>query len=131
MYIFFGSRYTSFTSNLYYKSLLFPTVDLVFLSYYFSPFLVGGISRRWLYRFFLKFSGMAENDIIFRRVIFILFFKIQFLSSISCPGTKRLWHRNLKNDKDLNIQTLLNDIPLVVNVFKLFCFVRRNRRHQA
>ena len=75
---------------------------------------------------FLKFSGLIENDNISRR--FFHFFKIHFLSSVSCPATKSYGQWDLRNDKDLNLQTLRDDRPIVVDVFKLFCFVRRNFR---
>ena len=93
---------------------------------FFCPFFVHKISQRWLDGFSWNFQDWQK--IIISPGVFFHFFKIHFLSSVSCPATKSYGQWDLRNDKDLNIQTLRDDRPIVVDVFKLFCFVRRNFR---
>jgi hypothetical protein len=60
--------------------------------------------------------------------VFFIFSKIISGRPFPVPQRKSLSPRDLKNGKDLNNQTLYDDRPIVVDVFKLFCFVRRNFR---
>ena len=106
------------------EDLLVARNEIVSSYYYFFPIFCPQDISKMAGSIYFKFSGVIENDRISRR--FFHFFKIDFLSSVSCPATKSLSHRDLRNDKDLNIQTLRDDRPIVVDVFKHFCFVRRN-----
>ena len=60
--------------------------------------------------------------------VFFNFLKSTSVRPFPVPRTKSWWHRDLKIGKHLNIETLWDDRPIVVDVFKLFCFVRRNFR---
>jgi hypothetical protein len=59
---------------------------------------------------------------------FFIFSKFISGRPFPVPRRKSLSPRDLKNGKDLNNQTLWDDRPVYVDVFKLFCFVRRNFR---
>ena len=62
------------------------------------------------------------------RDVFFIFSKIISGRPFPVPQRKSLSPQDLKNGKDLNNQTVYDDRPLYVDVFKLFCFVRCNFR---
>lgn len=87
------------------------------------PFLfVCRISQRWL-----KFLVTIKNDNMLRH-FFFNFYKICFQSAVSLPVTKTLSLRDLGTGNDLNNQALLDDRPLSVDVFRIFCLIWSNFR---
>lgn len=76
---------------------------------------------------FLKFSVLIEN-INISSFFFFHFLRIHFLSSVSSPAKKSLSSRDLRNNTNLNTQTLSDDRPTAVNLIKLLCFVLRTFR---
>ena len=59
------------------------------------------------------------------RDVFFIFSKIISGRPFPVPQQKSLSPQDLKNGKDLNNETLYDNRPVYVDVFKLFCFVRR------
>ena len=65
---------------------------------------------------------------IISRGVFFIFSKIISGRPFPVPQQKSLSPRDLKNGKDLNNETLYDNRPVYVDVFKHFCFVRRDFR---
>ena len=65
---------------------------------------------------------------IFSRVVFFIFSKFISGRPFPVPQQKSLSPRDLKNGKDLKNETLYDNRPVYVDVFKHFCFVRRDFR---
>lgn len=86
---------------------------------------------------FMSLTGVFLTNLVRQTIMYdknmqklltFIFFE-HFLLCIFCPKKKNqttLILRDLKNGKNLNNQTLLNDSPVYIHVFTLFCIIQRN-----